>query len=150
PEFPHFAEALPDLVLGIGQRLEELGVRAVPGTVPPVLLAARLITGFPACRVEFPYGGAQADDGARVDARALRAREHLTDGLGQFPGLVEHLRTRVQPFLFTAHDRVLSSRSAACGGDGCASRANRSAPPAKQGRERMANDSANEWANECI
>ena len=34
PEFLHLAEVLPDLVLGVGQRLEELAVGAVPGCRP--------------------------------------------------------------------------------------------------------------------
>ena len=36
----HLAQVLADLILGIGQRLEELAVRAVPGAVLPV---------FPGC-----------------------------------------------------------------------------------------------------
>ena len=34
PEFLHLAQVLPDLVLGVGQRLEELAVGAVPGCRP--------------------------------------------------------------------------------------------------------------------
>ena len=73
PEVLHLAEVLPDLVLGVGQRLEELAVGAVPGSVPPVLLAARAVADGGA-GVEGLQGGGQADDRARVDARALRAR----------------------------------------------------------------------------
>ena len=75
----HLTGTLADLILGVGQRLEELGVRAVPGAVPPVLLAAGAVTGAGA-GVQGLEGGGQADHRPRVDASALRAREHLTYG----------------------------------------------------------------------
>ena len=134
-EFLHLAKVLADLILGIGQRLEELAVGAEPGAVLPVLLAARAVAGAGA-GIQGLQGGGQADHGPRVDARALRAREDLGDGLGEFPGLVEHLRARVQLFLFTAHDPGLPSRSAASGGDGCADPAIRLMSRARQGMKR--------------
>ena len=81
PDGLHLAQALADLVLGVGQRLEELAVGAVPGAVLPVFLAARAVTGAGA-GVQGLQGGGQADDRPRVDAGALRAVKELGDGLG--------------------------------------------------------------------
>jgi hypothetical protein len=72
-EFLHLAQLLADLVLGIGQRLEELAVGAVPGAAVPVFLAARAVPGAGA-GIEGLQGSGQADDGPRVDARALPVR----------------------------------------------------------------------------
>ena len=83
----HLAQALADLILGIRQRLEELAVRAVPGAVLPVLLAARGVPGAGA-GVQGLQGGGQADDGPRVDASALCAREDPGDGLDEARRLI--------------------------------------------------------------
>ena len=86
----------------------------------PSCRSFRLPAAYPVAGVQGLQGGGQADHRLRVDARALRAREDPGDALGEFPGLVQHLRARVQLLLFTAHDPGLPSRSDTCGGDGCA------------------------------
>jgi hypothetical protein len=111
-EFLRLAEALPDLVLGVGQRLEELAVGAVPGAVLPVSLAACVVAGGGAW-VERPGGGGQASDGGRVDARALRARQDREDRLDQVAGVLEHFRAREEGFLVSGHDSCLPLRSVA-------------------------------------
>jgi hypothetical protein len=140
-----FTEAVEGLVFGVADRLEELGIRPVAAARVPAGAVAGLITGRGAAgRVKFGDGGPQADDGARIEARARRAVQDRGDGRGQFAGLLQHLRARVQLLLVTAHDQVLSLRSAVKEGDGCAGRAIRSPPLAKQGRERKRTIPANE------
>ena len=105
-ELPSVADRVEGLVFGVTDRLEELGVGAVPAAGVPAGAVARLITGRGAAgRVQFGDGGPQADDGARVEARTGRAVEDRGDGRGQFTGLLQHLRTRVQLFLIPAHDQ---------------------------------------------
>ena len=109
-ELFYVAEPVADLVFGVADRLQELAVGPVPAAGVPVGAAARLVAGRGAGRVECGDGGPQADDGARVDARAGRAGQDRGDGRGQFTGLVQHLRARVKLFLVAAHDRVLPLR----------------------------------------
>ena len=94
-ELVHVVEPLADLVFGVADRLQELAVGPVPAAGVPVGAAACLVTGRAAGRVQCGDGGPQADDGARVDARAGRAGQDRGDGRGQFTGLVQHLRARV-------------------------------------------------------
>ena len=96
-------QLLPDVTLGLADRLQEFGIGSISAAGEPIFLAASVVPGIGA-EVERPGRSGQAGGRSRVHARALRAREDRGDQPGQFVSVVEHLRAREELFLVTAHD----------------------------------------------